>query len=1069
MKPKPFSNLPWTSRCDGSTWDHPPHPSGKTKSSTGDNGKPFQNNGKRHKGMETIHTLHIPPITEDTIKTILIHNNHELTIDILLDTGALQGNYISIETANWLRSKGAKASNVNSNKVCSAYGECKHSLGTFTTYLKFCNEITNLYETHLLVFKTVDIDFDMVIGRPTIKSLKLTKQFPSQFEERDMSDVILENTEGKGQHDQRPNNKRPHKETQERTAVTSAGLDAELTLCPCSAGLDQSDCQCPEKANLEVNSSLVQPQIPSLNRDHMSRYIRFEAGATGINPRALEEPRYQTINLLTTNKRVAHRPNSTAEYQHEEQSKTNFIPPNIQGDDETFVENIKSVCTEFLPIFNTCLNPQPANVPPMELKVDPIKWRDNSNKGAPRQQTPGKQKEIQKQVEILLQNDVIIPSLAENYSHVHLTPKPMDGWRFCLDFKKLNDASEGMSWPIPNIQQMLRRLGDQRPKYFGKIDLTSGYHQAPLSKASRVWTAFITFMGVYEWLRVPMGLKGAASYFQSTMASTVLVGLLYYICEVYLDDIVIYAQTQEEFLIRLRQVLQRLQKHKLTVNPNKCILGITEVEFVGHTINHQGLSFSREKLDKVFEIPEPVFGKELKSFLGVAVYFMDHIRNHASIVKPLHAMIRDYDRNRKLVWTEDGKAAFLQIKEAINNCPILFFLDDTSPIYLHTDASDYGIGAYLFQVVDEKDTPIAFMSHSLTDTELGWSTIEKECYAIVYALEKFEYVIRDRTFTIRTDHKNLTYIDADTNPKVKRWKLFIQEYDFYIEHISGEANFVADAFSRLLPMTEERLCLINEFRLSKREYSLIQAVHNSVSGHHGVERTYQKLIQQGHAWMYMREHIKRFIKLCPCCQKMSYLSVPIHTSPFTTASYNCMERLNVDSIGPLSPDDEGNTYILVIICCFSRWVELFAIKDLTALIAAKALLEHVGRFGTPAQIVTDNGTQFANKIIEELLKLMGTENVKILAYSKEENAIVERANKEVMRHLRAIIFDKNIITDWRHDLPLVHRIMNASKVVSTGASPAEIILGPSINLDRGIFLPLQPETGTESAESLSTW
>ena len=137
------------------------------------------------------------------------------------------------------------------------------------------------------------------------------------------------------------------------------------------------------------------------------------------------------------------------------------------------------------------------------------------------------------------------------------------------------------------------------------------------------------------------------------------------------------------------------------------------------------------------------------------------------------------------------------------------------------------------------------------------------------------------------------------------------------------------------------------------------------------------------------------------------------------------------------------------------------------MVAAKALLEHVGRFGTPAQIVSDNGTQFANHIVDELIKLMGTENIKILAYSKEENAIVERSNKEVMRHLRAIIFDKNIISDWKHDLPLVHRIMNASKVVSTGASPADLILGREINLDRGIFLPLQQQTG--DTIPLSEW
>ena len=202
-------------------------------------------------------------------------------------------------------------------------------------------------------------------------------------------------------------------------------------------------------------------------------------------------------------------------------------------------------------------------------------------------------------------------------------------------------------------------------------------------------------MVVYELCRVPMGLKGTPSYFQGVLVSTVLVGLMYTICELYIDDLIIHAQTEKEFLERLEEVLKRLQKHNITVNPDKCFFGLNEVEYVGHTINGQGLTFSREKIDKVLQIETPVLGKDLKSFLGVAVYFIDHIQNYASIVRPMHQMLLDYDRNRKLVWSEEGRVAFHQIKAAINNCTTLFFIDDHSPIVLTTDASDFGIGGYL--------------------------------------------------------------------------------------------------------------------------------------------------------------------------------------------------------------------------------------------------------------------------------------------------------------------------------------------------------------------------------------
>ena len=133
-------------------------------------------------------------------------------------------------------------------------------------------------------------------------------------------------------------------------------------------------------------------------------------------------------------------------------------------------------------------------------------------------------------------------------------------------------------------------------------------------------------------------------------------------------------------------------------------------------------------------------------------------------------MLKGYSRERRLIWTPEGIEAFEAVKTAVNACTTLYFIDDVSPIILYTDASDYGVG-YLCQVRDGKEVPIAYVSHSLSEQEIRWSTIEKECYAIVYSLNKLDYLLAGRTFTLRTDHKNLTFLDADTNPKVKRWKV----------------------------------------------------------------------------------------------------------------------------------------------------------------------------------------------------------------------------------------------------------------------------------------------------------
>ena len=285
-------------------------------------------------------------------------------------------------------------------------------------------------------------------------------------------------------------------------------------------------------------------------------------------------------------------------------------------------------------VFNTKVSPEPAYVTPLHLEVDLAEWRTRANQAQVRQHSPAKRLEVTKQVSI------IKGSQAPYFSPVHLTPKHTPGeWRFCLDYRRLNAATKPNGWPIPNIADMLQRLGDKRAKFFCKLDLTSGYHQAPLHPDSQEYTAFRTVDGIFQWNRVPMGLRGAPSYFQQVMAVEVLRTLLYDICEIYIDDIIIFADSEDEMARRLDIILQRLQEHNITVNPEKCAFGLESVEFVGHTVDKDGLHFSREKLDKVLMIDLPERGKQLKSFLGVCVYFSDHVYHYSDMAAPLHAMI----------------------------------------------------------------------------------------------------------------------------------------------------------------------------------------------------------------------------------------------------------------------------------------------------------------------------------------------------------------------------------------------------------------------------------------------
>ena len=296
---------------------------------------------------------------------------------------------------------------------------------------------------------------------------------------------------------------------------------------------------------------------------------------------------------------------------------------------------------------------------------------------------------------------------------------------------------------------------------------------------------------------------------------------------------------------------------------------------------------------------------------------------------------------------------------------------------------------------------------------------------------------------------------------------------------------MADHFSRLLPFptknVEEAIIpkdntttflmgVIGEaFRIPDAAYARISKVHNSTSGHRGVQATLRRLTtdEQGEVDALLRGYVKKYVRECPCCQKMRQIRAPILTQRFTTATYDVIERIAIDAIGPLPEDEDGNMYILVIIDCFSRFVQLYPVKNTTAAVAVKALIRFVGTFGCPAQVLTDNGTQFVNELVKGCVRILGTEHVRTMPYSKEENGMVERANKEVMRHMRAIIFDKKIVHQWGYLYPLVERIMNAEVHESIGVSPSQILFGNAINLDRGIFVPFKPEMNKTVA--LSEW
>jgi len=229
---------------------------------------------------------------------------------------------------------------------------------------------------------------------------------------------------------------------------------------------------------------------------------------------------------------------------------------------------------------------------------------------------------------------------------------------------------------------------------------------------------------------------------------------------------------------------------------------MSEVEYVGHLINEHGITFSNDKKSLVANFPKPENSGTLKSFIGLSGYFRRHIKNFAEIINPLNRLCEGYNKKKKGVrieWTEEATQSFIATQEAILNCQMLFYRDHSAPVRLYTDASEYGIGGYLCQVIDNIEQPIAFISKTLTKAEKKWSVYEKEAYAIFYALRKWEHYLQGVKFTLFTDHRNLTFLEKDPSPKVQRWRIAVQEYDFDVAFIEGVKNVAADGFSRLCP------------------------------------------------------------------------------------------------------------------------------------------------------------------------------------------------------------------------------------------------------------------------------
>jgi hypothetical protein len=384
-------------------------------------------------------------------------------------------------------------------------------------------------------------------------------------------------------------------------------------------------------------------------------------------------------------------------------------------------------------------------------------------------------------------------------SPLHMVAKSDKSWRPCGDYVRLNKLTKHDSYPLPRLQDFAQGLA--RARIFSKVDLIKAYHQVPMRPQDVEKTAIITPFGLFEYVRMPFGLKNSAQTFQRLM-DTVVGGLERVF--VYLDDILVASETVEQHVQDLRAVFGRLAAHGLLINPDKCIMGAKEVTFLGHVVSWRGIAPQPDRLSNLVHFPQPCTERELARFLGVTNYYNRFVRNCARLCEPLRDLLTNQKpTNVELSWTPEATEAFGRLQGALKSCVQLAFPEGGRPLRLCTDASSEAIGAVLEQEEYRGGwRPLGFYSKSLNTTERKYGAFDRELLAMQRAVLHFRPALEGTEFHILTDHKPLTGTAMISNSptaqarKGRHWQ-FVLEFTTDVRHVAGDVNVVMDALSRL--------------------------------------------------------------------------------------------------------------------------------------------------------------------------------------------------------------------------------------------------------------------------------
>ena len=417
---------------------------------------------------------------------------------------------------------------------------------------------------------------------------------------------------------------------------------------------------------------------------------------------------------------------------------------------------------------------------------------------------------VQSEIDRLLRNGVIEPCNDPKgfNSPIIIVPKKSGKPRVCANFKNtLNKclSSESDYWQMPNTETIFTKIG-RGNKYFAQLDVQSGYWTCTIHEDDRHKTSFQWGSSVYQYIRLPMGLRCAGDIFCRAIAKALQRVKNKDSYESYIDDLLVYSKTFKTYTETIIMILEACRQSGIKLNATKCKFLIHEPKFLGRIINSEGYKPDPNYVSALLEMEPQKTKKQLQHMIGRFVWLRSYlevqigekISSHcfSELMYSLNQLNR---KDKKFVWTGNAQVAFELAKSRLTSPSVIYFADFSRTFILVTDASQIAVGAALLQNIDDRQKIIAVASKTLNPTMQRWSVTEKECYGILWACEKFEYFLRGpKPFLILTDHRSLIFLDRSifANAKIGRWQNRLSEFNFVVQYIEGRDNGIADMLSR---------------------------------------------------------------------------------------------------------------------------------------------------------------------------------------------------------------------------------------------------------------------------------